>query len=50
MKTLKLTLFSLMMALMVLTSCTNNESVIEEQQNTEESGSITNALLQLRAH
>ena len=48
MKTLKLTLFSLMMALMVLTSCTNNESVIEEQQNTEESGSITNALLQLR--
>ncbi|WP_299110493.1 hypothetical protein [uncultured Winogradskyella sp.] len=48
MKTLKLTLFSLMMALMVLTSCTNNESVIEEPQNTEESESITNALLQLR--
>tara|TARA_R110002049_G_scaffold270002_1_gene447009 strand:+ start:977 stop:2320 length:1344 start_codon:yes stop_codon:yes gene_type:complete len=48
MKTLKLTLFSLLMALMMLTSCTNNESVIEEPQNTVESESITTALLQLR--
>lgn len=48
MKTLKLAIFSLAMMLMLFTSCTNNESVLEDQQTTEESESITNALLQLR--
>jgi len=48
MKTFKLAIFSLAMVLFVLTSCTNNESVIEEPQNTHESESITTALFQLR--
>ena len=48
MKTFKFTLFSIAMMLMVLVSCTNNESVIEEQQLTEESESIVTSLTQLR--
>lgn len=48
MKTFKLAIFSLAMALVVFTSCTNNESVIDEPQNTEESESITTSLNQLR--
>ncbi|WP_296382623.1 hypothetical protein [Winogradskyella sp.] len=48
MKTFKFTLFSIAMAFMVFVSCTNDESVIEDQQLTEESESITTALNQLR--
>ncbi|WP_296312755.1 hypothetical protein [Winogradskyella sp. UBA3174] len=47
MKNLKFTLFSLFMALMVFTSCTNEEAVIDEQQTTEESASITKSLNEL---
>ncbi|WP_407556976.1 hypothetical protein [Winogradskyella sp. 4-2091] len=49
MKTFKLTILSLAMILFVFTACTNNEPVIEEQQTTEESESITTTLDQLRA-
>lgn len=49
MKTFKLTILSLAMVLFVFTACTNNESVIEEPQTTEESESITTTLDQLRA-
>lgn len=49
MKTFKLAIFSLAMVLMLFTSCTNDESVIEEQQTTEESESITTSLNQLRS-
>lgn len=37
------------MALFVFTSCTNDESVFEETQNTEESESITTTLFQLKS-
>jgi hypothetical protein len=48
MKNLKLALFSLAFSLLVFTSCTNNESIDQDQQQTEESESVTNALTQLR--
>ena len=49
MKNLKLALFSLTFSLLLITSCTNdNEPVDQNQQQTEESESITNALAQLR--
>jgi len=49
MKNLKLALFSLAFSLLLFTSCTNdNEAVDQNQQQTEESESITNALAQLR--
>lgn len=48
MKTFKFTLFSIAMMLLVFVSCTNNESVIEEQQLTKESESIITSLTQLR--
>lgn len=49
MKNLKLALFSLALSLLLITSCTNdNEPVDQNQQQTEESVSITNALAQLR--
>ena len=44
MKNLKLTIFSMVTAFIMVTSCTNNESVIEDPQNTEESASLTTAL------
>jgi hypothetical protein len=44
MKTFKLTFFSIVMMLMVFVSCTNEESLIEEQPVTEESSSITTSL------
>ncbi|MUU77570.1 hypothetical protein [Winogradskyella endarachnes] len=47
MKKLKLVLFSLAFSLLMFTSCTNNESIIENQQQTEESESITAALAAL---
>lgn len=47
MKKLKFTLFSIAMAFMVFTSCSNNEPIVEEQQNTEESASITASLNRL---
>ena len=47
MKNFKLTIFSLVIALMVFTSCTNNEPVVDNQQNTEESESIVTSLNRL---
>ncbi|MAX71252.1 MAG: hypothetical protein CMC76_09155 [Flavobacteriaceae bacterium] len=44
MKNLKLTIFSMVTAFIMVTSCTNNESVIEDPQNTEESASLVTAL------
>ncbi|WP_426429782.1 hypothetical protein ACPX19_09585 [Winogradskyella sp. HB-48] len=49
MKNLKLALFSLAFSLLMVTSCTNNEPVGENPQQTEESQSISMALDQLRA-
>ncbi|MBV7267823.1 hypothetical protein [Winogradskyella luteola] len=47
MKNLKFTFFSMFMALFLVTACTNNEPVGEEEQQTEESQSITASLNQL---
>jgi hypothetical protein len=47
MKNLKFTIFSIALALIVFTSCTNDESVDVNQPNTEDSESITTALDQL---
>jgi len=41
MKNFKLAIFSIAMVLLVFTSCTNEEIIVEPQQNTEESESIT---------
>ena len=49
MKNLKLAFFSMLMTLFLVTACTNDEPVGEEQQQTEDSQSITNALNQLSA-
>jgi hypothetical protein len=46
MKKFKFTLLSLIMVMVVFTSCTNDEPIVDEQQ-TEESESITNALNRL---
>ncbi len=47
MKNLKVAFLSMFIALFVVTSCTNEEAVIDDQQQTEESESITTALNQL---
>ena len=47
MKNLKLAFLSVLFAVCCFTSCTNDEPVIEEQ-NIEESASITTSLSQLR--
>lgn len=47
MKNFKLLIFSMVMTLLVFTSCTNNEPVVDNQQNTEDSESITTTLNQL---
>jgi hypothetical protein len=47
MKNLKFTIFSIALALLVFTSCTNDEPADVNQPNTEESESITTALDQL---
>ena len=44
MKRIKSTLLSLTMAFVVFTACTNEESLVDEQQITEESSSITTSL------
>ena len=44
MKKFKLLIFSILMVLTVLTSCTNEELIIDNQQNTEESESIVTTL------
>lgn len=44
MKSFKFLFLSLALVLLAFTSCTNDESVIEEQQTTEQSESITTAL------
>ncbi|BAO74332.1 hypothetical protein [Winogradskyella sp. PG-2] len=41
MKNFKLVIFSIAMVLLAFTSCTNEETIVEPQQNTEESESIT---------
>lgn len=48
MKNLKFAFLSMFMALFLVTACTNNEPALEEQQDTEESQSITAALGELR--
>ncbi|MAB30288.1 MAG: hypothetical protein CMP78_01650 [Formosa sp.] len=47
MKKFKLLIFSILMVLTVLMSCTNEEVVIDNQQNTEESESIVTTLNRL---
>lgn len=47
MKKLKLLMLVMTMALFIGTSCTNNEPVSQDQQNIEESASITTALNEL---
>lgn len=47
MKNLKFALFSMLMVLFLVTSCTNDEPVVQEQQETEESQSITTSLNRL---
>jgi hypothetical protein len=37
-------IFSILMVLFVFTSCTNEESIVDSQQNIEESESITTTL------
>jgi hypothetical protein len=50
MKNLKFAFLSMLMALFLVTSCTNDEPAVEDQQDTEESLSITEALGELRTH
>ncbi len=47
MKKFKLAIFSIAMVLLVFTSCTNEETIVDPQQNTEESESITTTFNQL---
>ena len=47
MKNLKFTFLSMLITLFLVTACTNNEPVTEDQQQTEESQSISIALNQL---
>ena len=44
MKNFKLSIFSTLIVLLAFTSCTNEETIIDTQQNTEESESITTTL------
>ena len=44
MKNFKLSIFSVLIVLLAFTSCTNEETIVDTQQNTEESESITTTL------
>ena len=44
MKNFKISIFSTLIVLLAFTSCTNEETIIDTQQNTEESESITTTL------
>ena len=44
MKNFKLSIFSVLTVLLAFTSCTNEETIVDTQQNTEESESITTTL------
>lgn len=47
MKNFKLSFFSMLVALLFITACTNNEPVVQDPQQTEESQSIATSLNQL---
>jgi len=47
MKNFKLSFFSMLVALLFVTACTNDEPVVQDQQQTEESQSISTSLNQL---
>lgn len=47
MKNFKLSFFSMLVALLFITACTNDEPVVQDQQQTEESQSISTSLNQL---
>jgi len=44
MKNFKVSIFSVLIVLLAFTSCTNEETIVDTQQNTEESESITTTL------
>ena len=44
MKNFKLSIFSVLIVLLAFTSCTNEDTIVDTQQNTEESESITTTL------
>ncbi|MGB0981057.1 MAG: hypothetical protein ACPGUH_03050 [Winogradskyella sp.] len=50
MKNLKSAVLSMLMLLFLITSCTNNEPFVEDEQQTEESSSITEALNELKSN
>ena len=47
MKNFKLSIFSVLIVLLAFTSCTNEETIVDTQQNTEESESIVTTLSRL---
>ena len=47
MKKFKISIFSILMVLAVFTSCTNEEVIVDPQQDTEESESIITTLSRL---